>query len=190
MALHKLNTIHSHLVDDQGWRIEIKKYPKLTACGPPTDYSSMNPKEATRSRTELPGGFFTQDDIKEIVAYATARFINVVPEIEMPGHSGAVVAAYPELGNKKQIAEAGAHTCAGGAAGRRRCRLHAEAKGLGCGGGGRRRGWRKRWERRRSLGARRARCCTSRLRKPGRRRRGWRSRLRRERLRRAAEWLR
>jgi hexosaminidase len=110
MALHKLNVFHWHLVDSMGWRIEIKKYPKLTSDGSPTDYSSLNPKQATRSRSEFPGGFYTQDDIKEVVAYATSRFITVVPEIEMPGHSGASVHAYPEFGNFAEIAAAGGDT--------------------------------------------------------------------------------
>jgi hexosaminidase len=107
MALHKLNRFHWHLTDDPGWRIEIKKYPKLTSDGQPTDFSTMNPREKTRSRSELPGGFYTQDDIKEVVAYAAARFITILPEIEMPGHSGAAVHAYPELGNFGEITQAG-----------------------------------------------------------------------------------
>jgi hexosaminidase len=107
MALHKLNVFHWHLTDDPGWRIEIKKYPKLTAGGSPTDYSLMNPDEKTRSRSELPGGYYTQADIKEVVAYAAARYITILPEIEMPGHSAAAVSAYPELGNFGEITTAG-----------------------------------------------------------------------------------
>ena len=86
-AQYKINRFHWHLTDDQGWRIEIKKYPKLTAAGPAV------------SGGDAPFvGFYSQEQIKDIVAYAQARFITVVPEIEMPGHSGAALAAYPELG--------------------------------------------------------------------------------------------
>ncbi len=86
LALHKFNTFHWHLTEDQGWRIEIKKYPKLTQVG------------AWRSEgDERYGGFYTQDEIRDIVAYAAERYINIVPEIEMPGHSLAALAAYPEL---------------------------------------------------------------------------------------------
>ena len=89
LAFHKLNRFHWHLTDDQGWRIEIKKYPKLTEIG------------AWRSETmgdgKPYGGFYTQEDIKEIVQYAKERFITIIPEIEMPGHSMAALAAYPEL---------------------------------------------------------------------------------------------
>lgn len=98
ISLHKLNTFHLHLTDDQGWRIAINRYPKLTEVG------------AWRSNTMLTydpptfegkphGGYYTQDDLREVVAYAKARFVNVVPEIEMPGHAQAAVASYPELGN-------------------------------------------------------------------------------------------
>lgn len=87
LAYHKLNTFHWHLTEDQGWRIEIKKYPKLT--------------EVAAWRTEEDGsrygGFYTQDEIRDVVAYAASRHITVVPEIEMPGHTKAVLAAYPEL---------------------------------------------------------------------------------------------
>ena len=103
LALHKINTFHWHLTDDQGWRIEIKKYPKLTEVGAWRDTTMIPPY---RSRVEqrrydgIPhGGFHTQEDIKEIVNYAAARFINIVPEIEMPGHARAALAAYPHLGN-------------------------------------------------------------------------------------------
>jgi hexosaminidase len=114
MALHKLNTFHWHLVDDQGWRIEIKKYPKLTSIGAwRTNASLIRPQHGTPPVTAHPawtapeptafdkdgryGGFYTQQDIREIVAYAKARHITVIPEIELPGHSVAVLAAYPEL---------------------------------------------------------------------------------------------
>lgn len=97
MALVKMNVFHWHLTDDQGWRIEIKKYPELTKVG---GYRS-NTQTSRRSaeRTGVPhGGFYTQDQIKEIVEYAAQRHIKVVPEIEMPGHAMAAIAAYPWLG--------------------------------------------------------------------------------------------
>lgn len=101
LALLKMNTLHLHLVDDQGWRIEIKKYPKLTEVGGFRVDQEDKPWNA-RSTPELGkettyGGFFTQEDIKEIVAYAESRGITVVPEIEMPAHVMSAIAAYPEL---------------------------------------------------------------------------------------------
>jgi hexosaminidase len=87
LAYYKMNRLHWHLTEDQGWRIEIKKYPKLTEVG-------AWRTEADGSRY---GGFYTQDDIREIVAYANERFVTVVPEIEMPGHSVAAIASYPYL---------------------------------------------------------------------------------------------
>lgn len=87
MAMHKMNVLHWHLIDDSGWRIEIKKYPKLTEIG------------AWRGKGDQRiGGFYTQDDIREIVSYAKARNIDVVPEIEMPAHTLPALVAYPELG--------------------------------------------------------------------------------------------
>lgn len=97
MALMKMNTFHWHLTDDQGWRIEIKKYPKLTEVGG----FRKNTQTSRRSegRTGVPhGGFYTQEQIREIVQYAAQRHIKVVPEIEMPGHATAAIAAYPWLG--------------------------------------------------------------------------------------------
>ncbi len=91
MALHKLNVFHWHLVDDHGWRIEIKKYPKLTSVG------AWRKQPGYTENNGIYGGFYTQDDIREVVAYAAARHITIVPEIEMPGHSEAALAAYPEL---------------------------------------------------------------------------------------------
>ncbi len=101
MALHKLNVFHWHLVDDGGWRIEIKKYPKLTSVGAWRDGVGFGLD--TNSTTAYGpdgryGGFYTQDDIREVVAYAAARHITIVPEIEMPGHALAALAAYPEFG--------------------------------------------------------------------------------------------
>ncbi len=104
LALHKINTLHLHLVDDQGWRIEIKKYPKLTSVGAwrvdreDKPWGSRPPQKAGEKATY--GGFYTQADIKEIVAYAQAHFINVVPEIEMPAHVMSALAAYPQFSCK------------------------------------------------------------------------------------------
>lgn len=100
MAQHKMNTFHWHLVDDQGWRIEIKRYPKLTEIGAWRKGIGfgLDPKDTTAYGPDgRYGGFYSKDDIREIVAYAKARYITIVPEIEMPGHSTAALAAYPEL---------------------------------------------------------------------------------------------
>ena len=100
MALHKLNTFHWHLVDTHGWRIEIKKFPKLTQIGAwRKDISfGLDPKTSIAYAPDgRYGGFYTQEDIRELVAYAAAQHITVVPEIEMPGHSGAALTAYPEF---------------------------------------------------------------------------------------------
>ncbi|MEN0053453.1 MAG: family 20 glycosylhydrolase [Mucilaginibacter sp.] len=101
LAAYKLNNFHWHLTEDQGWRIEIKKYPKLTQIGSMRaqtligGYRDRTPQQFDNTPY---GGFYTQDQIRDVVKYATARYINVVPEIEMPGHSSAALAAYPELG--------------------------------------------------------------------------------------------
>jgi hexosaminidase len=110
MALHKLNVFHWHLVDDQGWRIEIKKYPRLAIIGGKTDYTTFNPVQPMQPVSLPQGGFYTQGDIREVVRYAAQRFINIVPEIEMPGHSAAAITAYPSLGNKLEIEQAGGDT--------------------------------------------------------------------------------
>ncbi len=89
LAIHKMNTLHWHLTEDQGWRIEIKKYPKLTEIG-----SWRNETEHDGKRY---GGFYTQDDIREIVTYAAKRHVTIVPEIEMPGHSLGALTAYPQF---------------------------------------------------------------------------------------------
>ena len=100
LALYKMNTFHWHLTDDQGWRIEIKKYPRLTEVGAWRSETRIGHEGHRRGFDKIPhGGFYTQDDIREIVAYAGERFITIVPEIEMPGHAQAAIAAYPELGN-------------------------------------------------------------------------------------------
>ncbi|MGE5394162.1 MAG: beta-N-acetylhexosaminidase [Candidatus Saccharibacteria bacterium] len=101
LALHKINTFHFHLTDDQGWRIEIKKYPKLTETGAwRVDHEDIHwnnrPKQQEGEKATY-GGFYTQDDIREIIKYAQSRFITVVPEIEMPAHVTAALAAYPYL---------------------------------------------------------------------------------------------
>jgi hexosaminidase len=101
IALYKLNTFHWHLTEDQGWRLEIKQYPKLTEVGAwrkETLVGRPRGQEERKFDGKPHGGFYTQEDAREIVAYAQARFVTVVPEIEMPGHSVAAIAAYPELG--------------------------------------------------------------------------------------------
>ncbi|GAB6902330.1 beta-N-acetylhexosaminidase [Kineosporia succinea] len=99
MALHRLNTLHWHLTEDQGWRLEIKRYPRLTEVGAWRSSSQVGAEREGAPENGRPhGGFYTQDDVREIVAYAAERFITVVPEIETPGHVQSVLAAYPELG--------------------------------------------------------------------------------------------
>lgn len=100
LAMHKINTFHWHLTDDQGWRIEIKKYPKLTEVGSKRKETLVGHLAYNRPPRfdGIPHqGYYTQEDVKEIVAYAQERFITIIPEIEMPGHSSAALAAYPEL---------------------------------------------------------------------------------------------
>ncbi len=100
MAMHKMNTFHWHLTDDQGWRIEVKKFPKLQ------EISSRRKQTLVGHYSDSPqkfdgteyGGFYTQEEVKEVVEYARKRFVTVLPEIEMPGHAMAVLAAYPKLG--------------------------------------------------------------------------------------------
>lgn len=100
LASYKLNNFHWHLTDDQGWRVEIKKYPKLTSIASQRaqtvigNYHDRTPQQFDNTPY---GGFYTQDEVREVVKYATDRYVNIVPEIEMPGHSTAVLAAYPEL---------------------------------------------------------------------------------------------
>ena len=99
LAMHKMNTFHWHLTDDQGWRIEIKKYPKLTAVGGYREGTLIGHygEKVPRYDNVRYGGFYTQEQIKEVVKYAQDRYITVVPEIEMPGHALAALTAYPEL---------------------------------------------------------------------------------------------
>ena len=97
MALHNINYFHWHLTEDQGWRIEIKKYPKLTEIGAKRD-STIIDWETKKFDGKPHSGFYTQDEAREIVRYAADRFITVVPEIDLPGHTTAALASYPELG--------------------------------------------------------------------------------------------
>ena len=97
LAFHKFNTFHWHLTDDQGWRIEIKKYPLLTKVGGFRKGTIIGRYPGTGNDSIYYGGFYTQDEAREVVKYAADRFINVIPEIEMPGHASAAIAAYPQL---------------------------------------------------------------------------------------------
>lgn len=97
MAMHNINYFHWHLTEDQGWRIEIKKYPKLTEIGSVRDSTLIDPDTREYEYARY-GGFYTQDEAREIVRYAAERFITVIPEIDMPGHMMAALASYPELG--------------------------------------------------------------------------------------------
>ncbi|MCC6725756.1 MAG: family 20 glycosylhydrolase [Saprospiraceae bacterium] len=109
MALHKMNRFHWHLTEDQGWRLEIKKYPKLqtvAACRKETLVGHYNDTPQKYDGKQY-CGFYTQDEAREIVKYAAERFITVIPEIEMPGHALAAIAAYPELGCTGKPAEVG-----------------------------------------------------------------------------------
>ena len=108
MAIHKLNRFHWHLTEDQGWRIEIKKYPNLTKVGSMRKETAIYGTNPKNGRTHITGydgkphgGYFTQEQVREIVRYATERYIEVIPEIDMPGHMVAALASYPELGCTK-----------------------------------------------------------------------------------------
>jgi hexosaminidase len=103
LALHRLNVCHLHLTEDQGWRMEIKKYPRLTEVGSVRECTLIgHESERPRRYDDTPyGGYYTQDDIREIVSFASRRHITLVPEIDMPGHMVAAITAYPELGNFK-----------------------------------------------------------------------------------------
>lgn len=102
MATFKFNRLHMHLTDDQGWRIEIKKYPKLTEVGSKRSGSLighyLQSDETKQFNDVVHEGYYTQDDLRELVAFAAKRNITIVPEIDIPGHSQAAIAAYPELG--------------------------------------------------------------------------------------------
>jgi len=97
LAFHKINTFHWHLTEDQGWRIEIKKYPKLTEVAAWRNGTIEGHYPGNKNDNQKYGGYYTQEQIKEIVAYAKDRHITVIPEIELPGHSSAAIAAYPAL---------------------------------------------------------------------------------------------
>ncbi len=99
MALHKMNVLHWHLTEDQGWRIEIRKYPRLTQIGSKREQTPFCHDRGTGDGKPYGPFFYTQDDVREIVAYAADHYVTIVPEIEMPGHAQAAIAAYPELGN-------------------------------------------------------------------------------------------
>lgn len=98
LAMYKFNQFHWHLTEDQGWRIEIKKYPKLTEVGAYRKETMLGHYSDQKFDGKRYGGFYTQEEVKEIVAYAASKYINVIPEIEMPGHAVAALASYPELG--------------------------------------------------------------------------------------------
>ncbi|GAA3475157.1 beta-N-acetylhexosaminidase [Nonomuraea roseola] len=99
LAAHKLNVLHLHLTDDQGWRMEVRGYPKLTEVGAWRRESPLGARQHGVFDGRPHGGYYTQDDLREIVSYAADRFVTVVPEVELPGHSQAAIAAYPQLGN-------------------------------------------------------------------------------------------
>ena len=109
LALHKLNTFHWHLTEDQGWRIEIKRYPRLTEIGAWRKETLSGHLSDNRRAPQFDGrphgGFYTQAEIRAVVEYAQKRHITIIPEIEMPGHAQAAIAAYPELGNLDQPLE-------------------------------------------------------------------------------------
>ena len=97
IAMHKMNTFHWHLTEDQGWRIEIKKYPKLTQIGGCRNGTITGHHPGNGNDNTKYCGYYTQEQIKDIVKYAAARYITIIPEIEMPGHASAAIAAYPQL---------------------------------------------------------------------------------------------
>ena len=104
LAMHKMNRLHWHLTEDQGWRIEIKKYPNLMKVGSMRKETAVglhNKKETPKYDGKPYGGYFTQDEVRDIVRYAAERYIEVIPEIDMPGHMVAALASYPELGCTK-----------------------------------------------------------------------------------------
>ena len=98
LALHNMNTFHWHLTDDQGWRIEIKKYPKLTEVGSKRNCTVVGKARSGKYDNIPYGGFYTQEQAKEIVKYAQERYITVIPEVDLPGHMLAALAAYPDMG--------------------------------------------------------------------------------------------
>ena len=111
LAQHRMNVCHLHLTDDQGWRVEIKKYPRLTEIGSMRACTLIgHERDRPRRYDSTPyGGFYTQEDLREIVAFAARRHVTVVPEIDMPGHMLGALAAYPELGNTSATLEPRCH---------------------------------------------------------------------------------
>ncbi|WP_228977193.1 beta-N-acetylhexosaminidase [Streptomyces sp. DH12] len=99
LAAHKLNVLHLHLTDDQGWRVEIRRHPRLTEVGAWRPRTKRGHRASPLWDDTPHGGFYTRDDLREIAAYAADRHVRVVPEIDLPGHSQAAIAAYPHLGN-------------------------------------------------------------------------------------------
>lgn len=113
LALHKMNRFHWHLTDDQGWRIEIKKYPKLTEIGSMRKESMKGHYTDGKFDGTPHGGFYTQEEIKEVIAYAQKKFVTIIPEIEMPGHALAALASYPELGCTEKSLKGGPYEVTG-----------------------------------------------------------------------------
>ena len=112
ISIHKMNTFHWHLTEDQGWRIEIKKYPKLTEIGAwrketMVGHMRTNNQKNLEYDGKKYGGFYTQEEIKDIVKYAQSRHVTIIPEIDLPGHSVAALAAYPQFGNTDKKLEVG-----------------------------------------------------------------------------------
>lgn len=103
LAAHKLNVLHLHLTDDQGWRVPVPRFPRLTEVGAWREESTVGHPDGGRTDGRPHGGYYTRDDLAEIVAYAEERAIRVVPEVDVPGHAQAAIAAYPELGNGTEI---------------------------------------------------------------------------------------
>ena len=113
IAMHKMNTFHWHLTDDQGWRIEIKRYPKLTEVGSKRKETLVGHSYETpislgimKKNPKFDGipheGYYTQEEIKGIISYASERYVTIIPEIDIPGHTSSMIAAYPELGSSKE----------------------------------------------------------------------------------------
>lgn len=110
LAVHKMNSLQLHLTDDQGWRIEVKRYPKLTEIGSIRKETRVGHERDAKGFDGKPhGGYYSQADIREIVEYARLRHVRLVPEIEMPGHAQAAIASYPELGNTRERLEVSTH---------------------------------------------------------------------------------
>jgi hexosaminidase len=102
MAVHKLNVLHLHLTDDQGWRFEVRRYPRLTEVGGFRRESNAGHLDENRHDGRPHGGFYTQDELRDLVAYAARRGVRIMPEVDLPGHMQAAIAAYPHLGNRPE----------------------------------------------------------------------------------------